>query len=108
MILSQLAGIEQAEALDTLVGALRQAKLELTDGSQIMDSWIAVSKNANVSINTLASTYAIVGTAAEDAGISFDALNGMAAALAEATKLLEVLFLEYKAHRQKPLWLVLV
>jgi TP901 family phage tail tape measure protein len=87
LVLSKLAGIEQSESLDTLVGALRQANLELSDGIKVIDAWVAVSKNANVSLNQLASTYAIVGTAAEDAGITADQLNAIVGTLAEATKL---------------------
>jgi len=87
MVLSKLAGIEQGQALDTLVGILRQTGKELTDGRSVIDSFVAVSRQANVSINSLASAFAIVGTAAEDAGIDFDHLNGLAAALAESTKL---------------------
>lgn len=87
MILSKLAGIEQSQALDTLTGGLRQAGLELDQGLTLIDKFVAVSKNANVSINTLASTFAIVGTAAEDVGIDFDELNALAATLAESSKL---------------------
>lgn len=87
MILAQLAGIDQSEALDTLVGALRQTNRDMTQGQEIIDGWVATSKAANVSINTLASTFAIVGDAAEGAGVSIDQLNGLAATLAEATKL---------------------
>ena len=87
MILSKLAGVEQGQALDTLVGILRQTNRELTDGRSVIDSFVAVSRQANVTINSLASAFAIVGTAAEDAGINFDELNGLAAALAESTKL---------------------
>lgn len=87
MVLSKLAGIDQSAALDTLVGALRQSGRELYEGQQLLDGWVAVSKNANVSMNQLASTFAIVGTAAEDVGISVDQLNAIVGTLAEATKL---------------------
>lgn len=87
MVLSKLAGIDQAEALDTLVGALRQTGGELYDSQRLLDSWVATSKNANVSLNQLASTFAIVGSAAEEVGISSDELNAIVGTLAEATKL---------------------
>lgn len=87
MVLAKLAGIEQAEALDTLTGALRQSGQGLDRGITLIDSFVAVSKQANVSINTLASSLAIVGTAADDVGLSFDEVNALAATLAEATKL---------------------
>lgn len=87
MILSKLAGIEQTVALDTLVGALRQQGMQLHEGISLLNAWVAVSKNSNVSLNQLASTYAIVGTAASDAGIKMDELNGIVGTLAESTKL---------------------
>ncbi len=87
MVLAKLSGLEQAAALDILIGALRQSGQQLDAGITLIDKFVAVSKEANVSINTLASTYAIVGTAAEDVGLSFDELNALAATLAEATKL---------------------
>lgn len=87
MILSKLAGIDQKQALDTLVGGLRQTGASLTSSTSLLDAWVAVSKEANVSVNTLASSYAIVGTAAEDAGISQEKLNGIIAVISESTKL---------------------
>lgn len=87
MTLSILAGINQTEAMDTLVGALRQANLELDEGSILLDQWVAVAKNANVSINTLASSFAIVGDAAAGAGIDTQELVAISATLAEVTKL---------------------
>jgi TP901 family phage tail tape measure protein len=87
MVLSKLSGLDQAKSLDTLVGALRQAGLELYDGYKLIDQWVIVSKNANVTLDQLASAFAIVGTAAEDVGITFEELNAMVATLAEATKL---------------------
>lgn len=86
-VLAKLAGIEQAQALDTLVGVLRQTNRGFDEGEAVLDRFVVVARNANVSINTLASVFAIVGTAAEDAGISFEQLNALAATLAEATKL---------------------
>lgn len=87
MILARLAGIEQAQALDTLVGALRQLNIPLDQGGELLDKWVAVSRNANVSLETLAESFAITATAAENAGLDIDRLNGIIAAVAEATTL---------------------
>lgn len=87
MVLSKLAGIEQAKALDILVAGLRQTGRGLAESTQFLDAWVAVSKRANVSIETLATAYSIVGTAASDAGISQDQLNGIIATMAESTGL---------------------
>jgi len=87
MILATLSGTNQAEAMDTLVGALRQTGQELTDGRELLDRWVAVSRESNVSLNTLAQTYAIVGATAKGLGLSFEELNALTATLAEATGL---------------------
>ncbi len=87
MILAKLAGIDQAIAMDTLVGALRQLNLPLTAGAELVDKWVAVSKAANVSLHTLAESFAITATAAENVGLTMDELNGFIAAVAEVTTL---------------------
>jgi TP901 family phage tail tape measure protein len=87
MVLAKLAGVEQAVALDTLVGALRQTGRELDQGRELLDQWVKVSRTANVSLDTLAQTYAIVGTTAEGVGLQLEELNALAATLAEATGL---------------------
>jgi TP901 family phage tail tape measure protein len=87
MILAKLAGIDQAIAMDTLVGALRQLNIPLTDGAELIDKWVAVSRAANVSLHTLAESFAITATAAANVGITMDHLNGIIAAVAEVTTL---------------------
>ncbi|MGB6971141.1 MAG: phage tail tape measure protein, partial [Desulfobulbales bacterium] len=87
MILAKLAGVDQATAMDTLVGALRQTGMELDQGRDLLDKWVHVSRQANVSLDTLAQTYAIVGSTAQGVGIEMEELNAIAATLAEATGL---------------------
>lgn len=87
MTLATLAGTDQAQAMDTLVGALRQTGQELTEGRELLDRWVAVSRESNVSMNTLAQTYAIVGATAQGLGLTFEQLNALTATLAEATGL---------------------
>lgn len=87
MVLATLSGIDQSVAMDTLVGALRQTGMELTDGRELLDRWVAVSRESNVSLNTLAQTYAIVGATAKGLGLTFEELNALTATLAEATGL---------------------
>lgn len=87
MILAELAGVDQAVAMDTLVGALRQTGMELDQGRDLLDKWVHVSRQANVSLDTLAQTYAIVGSTAQGVGIEMEELNAIAATLAEATGL---------------------
>jgi TP901 family phage tail tape measure protein len=87
MVLATLSGTDQAQAMDTLVGALRQTGSELTEGRELLDRWVAVSRESNVSLNTLAQTYAIVGATAQGLGLTFEELNALTATLAEATGL---------------------
>jgi len=87
MLLAKLAGIDQAIAMDTLVGALRQLGRPLTEGAELLDKWVAVSRSANVSLHTLAEAFAITSTAAENVGLDLDHLNGVIAAVAEVTTL---------------------
>ncbi len=87
MILAKLSGVEQSLALDTLVGALSQTGRELDQGVELLDKWVAVSKEANVSLGTLAESFAITSTAAENVGLDIDKLNGVIAAVAEVTTL---------------------
>ncbi|MHA1304675.1 MAG: phage tail tape measure protein, partial [Candidatus Heimdallarchaeaceae archaeon] len=87
MILAKLSGMEHAQALDTLAGALRQTGKDFDAGQDLLDKWVAVSKNANVSLETLAESFAITATSAENVGIDIDKLNGIIATVAEVTTL---------------------
>jgi len=87
MILSKLSGMDQAKALDTLAGALRQTGLGLTEGKILLDKWVAVTRVANVDLQTLAESFAITSAAAENVGIDIDQLNGIIATVAEVTTL---------------------
>lgn len=87
MILSKVSTLDQATALDTLAGGLLQIKAPLDSGQQLLDKWVAVSKRANVSIATLAESFAITASSAKGAGLSLDQLNGVIATVAENTTL---------------------
>jgi TP901 family phage tail tape measure protein len=80
--LAKLANIDQAAATDILVASLRQTGKGLDQGSSLLDKWVRVSKVANVDVNTLASSFAIVAEAADNAGLSIDELNGLIATIA--------------------------
>lgn len=87
LTLSKLSALSTSEAMDTLSGALRQVGLNFDEGYKLLDKWVAVSRNANVGIETLAESFAITATSASNAGLSFDDLNGVIATLAESTTL---------------------
>lgn len=87
MVLSKLSTLDQAEALDTLVGALKQTGRGLDEGGELIDKWVQLSRVANVSVETLAESFAITATAASNAGLTFEELNGIIAVVAENTTL---------------------
>jgi TP901 family phage tail tape measure protein len=87
LTLSKLSSMTTAQAMDTLTGALRQAGLGFEEGYKLLDKWVAVSRQANVSIETLAESFAITATSASNAGLTWDELNGIIATLAESTTL---------------------
>lgn len=84
MVLSKLAAMDQAQALDVLVAALSQTGSDLDESTKFLDMWVAIAKEANVSIEALATAFAVVGAAAGDAGIEPARLSAMSAVLAEA------------------------
>lgn len=87
MILSRIAGIDQSKALDTLVAALRQTGNELTEGTTLLDKWVATSKVIGVSVEDLAESFAITADVATTVGVTIDELNGIIGVLAEKTTL---------------------
>jgi TP901 family phage tail tape measure protein len=82
IILSRLSTLDQATATDTLVAALSQLNMPLDQGQVLLDKWVKVSRVANVDVTTLATSFAIVGEAAMNAGLSIDELNGLVAVIA--------------------------
>lgn len=87
LVLSKLSALDQAGAMDTLVGALQQLGYNLDQGSELVNKWVTVSKVANVGVDTLAESFAITSTSAQNAGLSIDELNGIIAVAAENTTL---------------------
>lgn len=83
LILSKLSTLDQAQAIDTLSAALRQTGGDLSNGTELLDSWVRVTKVANIDLGSLATGFAVLGDAAEAAGIGTNELNGVLAAIAE-------------------------
>jgi len=83
LTLSKLSTLDQASAIDTLSASLRQTERGLGNGTELLDKWVRVTKVANVDLTTLATGFAVVGDAAEAAGIGVDQLNGLIAAISE-------------------------
>lgn len=83
--LSKLSTLDQSEAIDILSASLKQLNMPLTEGETLLNKWVAVSKVANVDLETLATTFSVVADSAGSAGIDIDRLNTIVAALAEST-----------------------
>lgn len=84
LVLSKLSTLNQADAIDILSAALKQTGTSFQDGIQLLDKWVAVSKNANIDIASLATGFAVMGETADAAGLSIDELNALLAITAEA------------------------
>ena len=83
LTLSKLSTLDQAQAIDTLAAAVRQTGGNFEQTTALLDSWVRVTKVANVDLTTLATGFAVLGDAADAAGIDADQLNGIIAAIAE-------------------------
>ena len=83
LVLAKLSGMEEATAIDTLAASLRQTNTPLDEGTSLLDKWVKTTQVANVDLETLSTGFAVLGDAAETAGMSIDELNGLLAAIAE-------------------------
>jgi TP901 family phage tail tape measure protein len=83
--LSKLSTLDQAEAIDVLSAALKQSNVGLDEGEKFINKWIAVTKVANVDLTTLATGFAVLGDAADSAGLGIDELNTVIALVAESS-----------------------
>lgn len=83
MTLAKLSGMQYNEAIDNLVGSLKQAGIPLNEGRQLLDKWVKTSTIANVDIRTLAIGFSVLGESASAAGLSVDQLNGLLAVISE-------------------------
>jgi len=101
MVFTRLSGLEAKQALDMLVGALRQVGDASNDSadkaskvreafseekvSRVLDMWVYLAKSANISMQDLAETFSITGSAALEAGVKMENLAAMATVLSEST-----------------------
>lgn len=87
LILSKLSSLNASQSIDTLSAAIRQSGGDFSQAEHLIDSWVKVTKIANVDMTTLATGVATLGDAAETAGIDTDHLNGIIATLAESSNM---------------------
>lgn len=82
---AKLANIEVSKAADLLVASLSQMGMSINNTEKLLNKWIAVSRNANVSLLDLGQAYATTAGAAADAGVDINELNGYIATMATVT-----------------------
>ncbi len=85
LVLSKLTGEEAARSIDLLVSTIRQMNGELEDSTKIIDSWVFLSRHAAVTVLDLAEAFSISSATAKTAGVDFEELSGIIAALSEST-----------------------
>lgn len=89
-VLNKLSSLDSATSIDVLAGALRQLQKPGEDtadaferGRELLDSWVQVSRKANVDLATLATAFSITAESAENSGVSIAELNAIIASMAE-------------------------
>lgn len=87
LTLSRLSALGAEESMDILSATLKQMGMSLDEGSILLDKWVAVSKQANVDLQTLATSFSIIASAAENVGLDVDEINGIIAATSEVSTL---------------------
>jgi len=70
---------------ENLIATIEQFNFGAENSTRIIDAWAAVSTQAKVSVDDLGDAAAGAGKAAIAAGLSFDQMNGLVAAVAEET-----------------------
>ena len=104
LALSKISTLDQASAIDILTAALYQtakapvigeggkkatssetAVASLSRGKDLIDEWVLVSRNASVSVETLATGVAVLGDSAETAGLKIEELNSLVAVISEVS-----------------------
>lgn len=82
-----VTGQTTTQMVENLTAAQRGFNLSQRETSELLDKWIAVSQQAPVSADVLASTYRRVSAAAADLGVNVDQLNALTAGLAGTMRL---------------------
>lgn len=85
IVLAKLSTLDEVQSIDILSAALKQSGMNLDQGTILLDKWVRTTKNANVDMTTLATGFAVVGDAAEAAGVGADKLNAVLAVIAETS-----------------------
>lgn len=85
LILSRIAGINSAEAVDTLTAAINSFNKEALTSTEIVAKFAAVDTSFAVSSKDLAEAISRTGSTAQEAGIKIDELNALVASLQQTT-----------------------
>ncbi|MGN7942859.1 phage tail tape measure protein [Metabacillus sp. 22489] len=87
MLLSTVGEMEDADAANSLVAAIRQYGMEVSDASKIVDVYNEISNNAGTTSEDLANAVAKAGSSANNAGVNFETLSAYASTVTESLKI---------------------
>lgn len=85
LTLSRIAGLGQAEAVETLTAALNSFNKTALTSSEVLNKFVAVDTNFAVSSKDLAQGVQRVGSTAQAAGVGIDQLIGLITSLQQTT-----------------------
>lgn len=84
-LFSNISGQTIQKSAETLTATIQQYNLTAGEARKITDSWANVASSSAVTISDLGDAVSVVGQVAETAGVNFDQLNGMIAAVSAST-----------------------
>lgn len=85
LILSRIAGLDSAEAVNTLTAAINSFNEEALTSTEIVNKFAAVDTKFAVSSKDLAEAVSRVGSTAQSAGVGIDQLIGLVTSLQQTT-----------------------
>ena len=85
--LSKLSGKDLSNSISDVISSLEQLNIPASQAVTLVDKFAKVSANAAVTVAQLQDAVSAAGENATEAGLSFDELNGIIAALASSTNL---------------------
>jgi|GEM_PF-2484860 len=85
LLAANVAGLDLSDASKLMTASLEQFNLTVGESERLVDSWNELSRKMRVNTSDLTDAVRVAGTAAGEAGVSFDELNAMVATVAAAT-----------------------
>ncbi len=92
LVFARLTGKDAKSATDDLVASLRQvaepgenSAKAFARAGELLDTWTYAAYRAQISMEDMAETFSITGSAAREAGVDINTLSAMASVLSEST-----------------------